>query len=140
MKGVAHVDAVPPAAFDREVDYVPGVGLCAGRFEHMRERHPGPLGDVRPSFLASELRNLIARGIAPELRKRVCAGPINQAIDGEGPVLKPSGLEVQEGLTGWRNLVGEWPSGNLAAREFARERVSGDQLVGGVVQCFTDTP
>ena len=60
MPRIGHVDALPPIRLDRKVDDVARLRQDAGGVQHVGERRPGPLGDVRPALFAGDLRDLAA--------------------------------------------------------------------------------
>src|ERR1700683_1161127 len=49
VQRVRHVDALPPVSLDRAVYNVPHLGQRTYAIQNVRERHPGPFGDVCPS-------------------------------------------------------------------------------------------
>ena len=108
----------PPVRLDGKVDDVFGLWLDAGEFEHIGERHAGPLGDIRPAFFAGELGDLAAGWITLELSERKGGGTIHHSVDGETPVGEASGLELLNASLGGA-ISFERSPGNLIASELA---------------------
>src|SRR5260370_8845152 len=96
MKCIGYIDASPPVGIDREVVTVAGFWLDPDGFQDVRERHAGPLCDIRPAFFTRQLSDLAARRVALKLGKRKRAGPRHHAVDREPPVPESPSLKPLE--------------------------------------------
>src|SRR5258708_26037943 len=88
------------------------------------DRHADPLSDVGPALFTQEFGNVAARRIALKLAYRKRRRLSDHAIDGEPPVRKTSGLKALKLFREGRELVRKWTRRNLAAPDFARQRMT----------------
>ena len=122
------------AAFDRKVHDVTRLRHDAGGAQDVDERRPDPLRDVRPAFFARDFGDLPAHRKPLDLVQRERRRLRDEAFDGEPPVLEAVCLKALEVIARRRDLVGERRIRDLAAAEFARERMSGEEPLRGIRQ------
>ena len=132
VQSVGHVDAVVPALFERGIHDVFGLRENPNAVEEIGERSTGPVGDVGPAFLASEVGDLGAGGKAPELGQGKRSGAGDQPIDGELPIGERFALVALVVWGGKRGAIDEGRGGDLVAREFAGQGVARTSIRGNV--------
>src|SRR6185503_8514544 len=106
----------------------------AGGAQDVDERRPDPLRDVRPPFFARDFGDLPARWKPLDLVQRERRRLRDEAFDREPPVLEAVRLKALEVIARRRDLVGERRIRDLAAAEFARQRVAGEEPLRGIRQ------
>src|SRR5437016_6647633 len=103
MRGVGHIDAVPPVGLDGKVGNVAGLRVDAHLIEQVRKRRADPLGYVRPSFFTLDGSDLAALREALQIGEGKLRGAVDHALDGEAPVGEASGLQALELFARRRN-------------------------------------
>ena len=134
MQRIGHVDALPPGCIDRKVDDVTRLRHDAGGVQDVEQRRPDPLRDVRPAFFARDFGDLPADWKPLEVVQRERRRLRDEAFDGEPPVLEAACLKALEVIAWRRDLVGERRIRDLAAAEFARQRMSREEPLRGIGQ------
>src|SRR5689334_3855314 len=140
MQPVCHVYAFPPVRLERPVNDITHLRHGSNCLENVRELHPLPLGDIRPSFFTRDFRDVTMRRETLQLFHRERLRTCCQAIHREPPVREASCLKALEFIAKGSDLVSEWLLGDFAAIEFPSERVRGDHAVRSVREGFSRAP
>src|SRR5690242_18108965 len=101
MHRIRHINALPGPCLDTVVNNVARLGQDASLPQHTRERRADPFCDIRPTFLASDLRDLILHRHALQVRQGQDQWPRDRSIYYQAPVAKAASLQALE-LFSWR--------------------------------------
>src|SRR5581483_7354745 len=101
MERIGHIHAFPPVGFDRKIENILGLRVCADEVQNVGKRDAVPLGDVGPSFFAHRLGDLAFGWIALQLVDRECHGMCHHPVDREPPIHKFCSHVTLEFFTEW---------------------------------------